>query len=209
MKPVSTPEPQATRDRILDAAEALFSERGFHGASVRDIFKHAGLGTGLMAYYFSSKEDLFRETVERRIPEVRQQFEDQFPQVRTSTAMPPCELWEFYLRFFLVSLPSPENPIKCYWDLLSKSAVSYDLEIVRSSFSKLDFIAERMMAALGQDYAGVPQQRLRDMLSFAEAAVTTLNSSHGLFEHRQGANGDIDAFIKSTAHTLAAGLISG
>lgn len=203
------PTPQATRDRILDAAEQLFSERGFHGASVRDIFKHAGLGTGLMAYYFASKEELFRETVERRIPEVRADFERHFPETRRQDPACPSQLWEFYLWFFLIRLSSPESPMKIYWDLLSKSAVSYELEIVRSSFSKLDFIADRMMAALQQDYPGVPEERLRAMLSFVEAGVTTLNASFGLFEHRQGHDGDLDAFIASVARTLSAGLVSG
>jgi AcrR family transcriptional regulator len=54
------------RDRILDAAERLFAERGFFGASVRDITRAAEVGIAAVNYHFNSKEELFREVVVRR-----------------------------------------------------------------------------------------------------------------------------------------------
>ncbi|MBH0111848.1 TetR/AcrR family transcriptional regulator [Novosphingobium sp. YJ-S2-02] len=203
---MARPEPTATRDRILDAAEQLFATRGFHGASVRDIFKRAGLGAGLMGYYFASKEDLFRETVERRIPQVRETFEHHFPVTDAQAIVPVRELLEFYLEFFLIDLPDAKSGLHTYWDLLSKCAVSYELQIVSSSLGKLDFIAERMMEALQASLPDTPESQLRDTLAFAEAAVTTLNASAGLFEHRQGKAGSLADYVSSMAGTLATGL---
>ncbi|MBO9522483.1 MAG: TetR family transcriptional regulator [Nocardioidaceae bacterium] len=48
-----------TRAAILEAARALFAERGFAGASVRAIASAAGVDPALVHHYFGSKDDLF------------------------------------------------------------------------------------------------------------------------------------------------------
>jgi AcrR family transcriptional regulator len=55
-----TAEPD-TRTRLLDAAEHLFAERGFDGASVRAITKDAGVSLPAVNYHFGSKERLLQE----------------------------------------------------------------------------------------------------------------------------------------------------
>ncbi len=58
--------PAVKRTELLDAAEALFAERGYHGASLRDITRAAGAQIGLASYHFESKDDLFRQVIGRR-----------------------------------------------------------------------------------------------------------------------------------------------
>ena len=53
-----------TLERIQQAALDEFSEKGFLGASLRQIVKHAGVTTGAFYGYFSSKEALFASIVE-------------------------------------------------------------------------------------------------------------------------------------------------
>lgn len=48
------------RQRLLDAALELFAERGYDGASVRDITEQAGVSVGLVNKHFGSKEGLRR-----------------------------------------------------------------------------------------------------------------------------------------------------
>lgn len=54
-----------TRRRLLDAAEVVFAQRGFHGASVDEIAREAGATTGALYSNFSGKEDLFLAMFER------------------------------------------------------------------------------------------------------------------------------------------------
>ncbi|MEM8489984.1 MAG: TetR/AcrR family transcriptional regulator [Pseudomonadota bacterium] len=54
------------RERILDAAEALFAERGFDGVTLRQIASAAQVDVALAAYHFGKKLDLFRAVFERR-----------------------------------------------------------------------------------------------------------------------------------------------
>lgn len=48
-----------TRTQILEAAEALFAERGLHGVAVRDVAREAKVDSALVHYHFGSKNDLF------------------------------------------------------------------------------------------------------------------------------------------------------
>lgn len=59
-----------TRARILDAAERLFAERGFDGASIRDIARAAKVPPGLVHHHGGGKEELFRQVVARRAEEL-------------------------------------------------------------------------------------------------------------------------------------------
>lgn len=46
------------RAAITDAAREIFAERGYHGASIRDIAKRAGLSLSALYYWHASKQDL-------------------------------------------------------------------------------------------------------------------------------------------------------
>ncbi|MEA2183418.1 MAG: hypothetical protein QOF69_2603 [Solirubrobacteraceae bacterium] len=56
---------QASRQALLDAADALFDERGYDAATVRDIGERAGVDAALIARYFGSKEGLYLATLEQ------------------------------------------------------------------------------------------------------------------------------------------------
>jgi AcrR family transcriptional regulator len=59
------PAPPSTRERILDAAEALFASRGFEGAAMRDIAAGANLNPASLYNHFTSKQALFEAVLER------------------------------------------------------------------------------------------------------------------------------------------------
>jgi AcrR family transcriptional regulator len=56
----------ATRERILDAAEKLFAERGYHGVSIRDVTGAAHVDVALVAYHFGNKQGLLEAVFLRR-----------------------------------------------------------------------------------------------------------------------------------------------
>ena len=51
---------EATRERILEAAVETFAEKGFLGASTREIARRASTNQGLITYHFRSKDELWR-----------------------------------------------------------------------------------------------------------------------------------------------------
>jgi TetR/AcrR family transcriptional regulator, fatty acid metabolism regulator protein len=60
----------AKRDRILDAAERVFAQRGFFTAKVADIAREAGVADGTIYLYFKSKDDLLISLFESRMERV-------------------------------------------------------------------------------------------------------------------------------------------
>ncbi len=56
-----------TRERILDAAERLFGERGFAETSLREITARARVNLAAVHYHFGSKDGLIAEVLRRRL----------------------------------------------------------------------------------------------------------------------------------------------
>jgi AcrR family transcriptional regulator len=54
---------EATRRRLLEAAEAVFAEQGYHEASIVKITERAGIGLGTFYLYFDSKQSIFEALV--------------------------------------------------------------------------------------------------------------------------------------------------
>ena len=52
-----------TRQRILEAAERVFSRDGFQGATTREIAREAGVNEVTLFRHFRSRDDLLRETI--------------------------------------------------------------------------------------------------------------------------------------------------
>jgi AcrR family transcriptional regulator len=82
-----------TRDSILGAARATFAERGFEGATMREIAAAAGVDQALIHHYFGSKQQLFVAAME--LP-----FDPDGVRA-TVLAGPRDEIGERIVRFFL------------------------------------------------------------------------------------------------------------
>ena len=54
---------ERTRQRLLEAAERVFTELGYHDASIVKITEAAGCGQGTFYLYFASKKEIFDELV--------------------------------------------------------------------------------------------------------------------------------------------------
>jgi AcrR family transcriptional regulator len=58
-----------TLQRILDAANEVFAEKGYSGATIAEIIRRAGIGHGTFWLYFHNKEDLVRYLLQEMIDE--------------------------------------------------------------------------------------------------------------------------------------------
>ena len=53
------------RNEILDAADVLFSQKGFDGTSTGDLLEKVGIARGTLYYHFKSKEDIMDALIGR------------------------------------------------------------------------------------------------------------------------------------------------
>ena len=91
-------DPEASRAAILDAAERLFLERGFAGASMSEIAKGSGVTKSLIHHHYGSKEALWREVKRRRFADYHTQQTELFASQNASAAL-LRESMAVYFRF--------------------------------------------------------------------------------------------------------------
>lgn len=65
-----------SQNHLLDAAEVVFAEKGYAGATVKEIAERSEFSVGAVYQFFESKEALLRGVMRRRNVEVRQQMEE-------------------------------------------------------------------------------------------------------------------------------------
>lgn len=111
-----TPAPAAastTRESLLDAAESLFSERGYAAVGVREIAEKAGANVASIKYHFGSKRDLYLATVRRVMgrPHITQKWD-----VLRTPPSDPAEAAVVLVRFihgFLTEAASTPDACGC------------------------------------------------------------------------------------------------
>jgi len=69
------PTREATRERVLAAAQRTFAERGYHGASVDGVADQAGYSFGAVYSNFRSKEELFLAVSETAVGRQVQEYQ--------------------------------------------------------------------------------------------------------------------------------------
>lgn len=76
---VNTPKTkrgQATLDKICQAAETLFYEKGYNNTSIVDITNHAGIALGTFYIYFKDKYYLYKYLLLRYSHQIRKEISD-------------------------------------------------------------------------------------------------------------------------------------
>ena len=71
-----SPRGVETRTKLLEAAERIFGELGYHDASIVKITEQAGVGQGTFYLYFASKQEIFEELIRDLNRRVRHAMKD-------------------------------------------------------------------------------------------------------------------------------------
>lgn len=88
--------PEERPRQIIDAALAVFGERGLAASRLEDIAKHAGVSKGTIYLYFPNKEELFREVVRSTVITKLEERE----QLYLSAAGAPTNVFENFMRTY-------------------------------------------------------------------------------------------------------------
>lgn len=67
---VRTRDKEATRRRLLDAAETVFADKGYHGAAVDDIIQASDSSKGGFYFHFLNKEAIFLALIDALTPKL-------------------------------------------------------------------------------------------------------------------------------------------
>jgi AcrR family transcriptional regulator len=145
---MSREEPDTiTRERILDEAESLFGQKGYHGVSIREITRAARCHVGAVNYHFGSKKNLylsvFRERWMRRSLKMQQCFRDSLAGREPTT---PAEVVRALAEAFLEGDISEEERLR-HHQLMAR-------EMAKPS-EAMDMVAEEITRPFMKELAGM------------------------------------------------------
>lgn len=99
---------RATRQRLLETAAHLFTERGFRRVTVRDISREAATNVAAINYHFGGKLGLYEEVVKFAAAHMETNKQSA---LRTGKEGSPEEQLRSYIRLFLRHLMSEEREV--------------------------------------------------------------------------------------------------
>ncbi|MDG1066367.1 MAG: TetR/AcrR family transcriptional regulator [Luminiphilus sp.] len=89
---------EVTRNRLIEAGQQLFPERGFDAVSVRDLESCAGVKRNVLAYHFEDKENLWKASTDAIFGEMKQEFEQRLSIMREVSGR---DALAFIVRFYV------------------------------------------------------------------------------------------------------------
>jgi AcrR family transcriptional regulator len=101
----TTTDSTERRREILDAALKVFSAKGFHKATNKDVAEEAGISPGLIYWYFKDKQDLLFSLIRERTATLLQFVEHS----EELMEMPPQKLLSMIGRSFLAIYSIPRT----------------------------------------------------------------------------------------------------
>lgn len=172
---------QDTRNKLLDAAEALFAEDGINRTSLRAITSQAGANLAAVNYHFGSKDGLVRAVFDRRLGPINQERLRRLDRAEADAggAAVPVEaiLDAFYRPVFEVDLGSHER-LEIVRRLIGRLFSEPDGERDRILATQFGAVGHRFISALAKALPELPFEVLMWRFHFAIGAIIQL-TLHG------------------------------
>ena len=201
---------QATRDRILDAAEKLFAQKGFEGVSVRQIMSGADADVSLAYYHFKSKRDLFDQVMLRRVEylnEIRLQALTEVEERHPDDAPTVEEIIGAFTQPLMQLLADDHDKWSHYYQLIAQINNSPDQGGVLMS-RYFDPLVSRFIEALRKALPNCDDEDLYWSYHFLSGALTLTFAETGRIDNLSGgicSSKDIAAINERMHVFLAAG----
>jgi len=172
---VDTRSSGATKDRILDAAEALFMEHGFEATSLRAITTAAGVNLAAVNYHFGSKEELFQSVLTRRLDPMNRARLQLLTRLEAKAVARPLSCERILTALLIPALTlarDPERGGKDFLRLLGRAYADPAPFIRRFLSEQYGVMIARYKAAFGRALPHLPRKELSWRLHFIMGALS-------------------------------------
>jgi len=207
------PKSTATKERILDAAEALFMEHGFEATTLRQITAAASVNLAAVHYHFGSKEELFEAVLRRRLDPMNLERLALLTRFENESAPKALSCEKILAAMFIPALRlarDPERGGKNFLRLLGRAYADPAPFIRRFLSEQYAVMIARFKAAFGRALPHLPKQELTWRLHFVMGALSfTLAGTDALkliAALSQGRAANDEMLLRRLAPFLIAGL---
>ncbi|HET9701408.1 MAG TPA: TetR/AcrR family transcriptional regulator [Burkholderiales bacterium] len=214
MNPIEPVLAADTKERILDAAEALFIEQGFAAASLRTITARAGVNLAAVNYHFGSKDELIRAVFTRRLEPLNREriaLLDELERNAKGRALPVEQILEAFLISGVRVARDARRGGTLFVRLLGRAFAEPTEQVRQLLPEQFQEVVARYKAALALSLPALPERELVWRLHFifgtiaytmGGSDVLQLTSSHPLKDE----GNDAETLIRHLVPFLAGGL---
>ena len=203
-----------TKERLLDAAERLFAERGFEGTSMRAVTQAAGSAVSAANYHFGTKEALMAAVMRRRLEPLNRQRIEAIDRVEADGPAPLEALFEaFYRPSFERLAQAREEGSGTFPRQVAARLYSDPPELVQTLKSEVfGEVTARFNDALSRSLPGVPMRDVRVIQQLAVASLIHVISGQldeDLTQDLEASAGEADAPHEPLLHALVTHATAG
>jgi len=185
--------------RLLESALSVFSEKGYEGASIREIIEGAGVTRPVLYYYFANKEDLFRRLVEAKFAELTTKINE----IKLNIAGCAPRLKAIIRQEFLIAQTSPEVVRLLLQVFFSLPQQGPALERSRLAHTRFRLLEEIMQEGLeARELSGGDAQSLALVfLGIMDMHIMAKSNRPETRLTPELADGLVDLFLAGAAHS--------
>lgn len=163
----------STCDRILDSAEQLFAEEGFHATSLRQITQAAEVNLAAVNYHFGSKQALILAVFRRRLDDLNRARLVQLEQALAQARPPQLEaVLEAFVVPALAFTHGSADAGHRFMRILMRALADRDEQLHRALSAEYAHVMQRFARAIAEALPGLHERDLRRQLDFIVGALT-------------------------------------
>ncbi len=203
------PERGEAPEAILDAAERVFAENGFHGATTRAIAEQARANAALIHYYFGSKEALYEAVIARRSGAINDERRARLAALQAAGPVTLEAVLDALLRPTIELGRDPRRGGAAYARLLGHAASGTDERSQRLTAANYDAIARVFIAELAAVVPGLSRAAaVRGYLNTIAVAISLMAPTGRVQGLSDGAiaDDDLEEIIGGAVRFNAAGI---
>ncbi len=197
----------STRQRILGAAEELFAERGFAGASLRQVTAAAHVNLAAVNYHFGSKDNLIEEVFRRRLDELSRRRLERLAEV---DALPDPSLEDVLDAFITpaLELSLDRRGGAVFMRVLARAFAEHNGRLRKFLSDNYGYVLKDFAAAFARLLPQLDKEELYWRLDIAVGALTYAMADFGMIQRRVGESerSHRERMAQHLIHFTAAGL---
>ena len=165
---------QDTKERLLDAAERLFSLHGINATSLRAISCEAQVNVAATSYHFGSRDDLIQAVIRRRLSqlsEVRRQGLERLQSKWNGEVIPVRELLTAFMEPALAFGQDPSQGGFDFARFVARMHCEAEDLVQKELFTQLQGVVDLYLEELRRTLGHLQPQELTMRLAFAAGAM--------------------------------------
>jgi len=172
----------STKERILAAAEQLFAQRGFDGASLRRLTTAAGVNLAAVNYHFGSKDKLVEEVFRRRLDALNERRMAALSRIAGKPGTTLHDVLEAFIRPALEL--SHDNKGALFMRVLARAFAEHDDGLRKFLSENYGHVMRQFTAEFARLLPDLDKSELTWRIDLVTGALTLAMSGFGMIQRK-------------------------